>query len=280
MERSRTTLPEGTKAQRVYLALREDIISRTYPPGQSLPGEQKLARTFAVSRVTVRRALEALCDDGLVEKQASVGTVVCPQSDNDNRVAMDFNTLMPQLAKMGRSTTVQLLSFTYGPAPENVATALGLKADAKVQIATRVRSANNQPFSHLTTYVPEAIACNYSEQDLAGNPLFELLERSGVEIDNAHQSVSATLASPAVAEALDVAVGSALLSLQRVVCNHRGEGVEFLSARYRPDLFRLDMTLARVKDGNARYWEPAITPKPFNTSKKSAATSSRKRRTA
>lgn len=265
MERSKTTPPEGTKAQRVYLALREDIVSRRYEPGQSLPGEHKLAKSFEVSRVTIRRALEALCDDALVEKQASIGTVVCQMQGNDNRVAMNFNTLMPQLAEMGRSTTAHLLSFTYDTAPDYVAAALGLDEKAKVQIATRVRSANGQPFSHLTTYVPEVIACNYSEEDLASKPLFELLERSGVEINNAHQSVSATLASPTLAEALEVAVGSALLSLQRVVCDSDGNGVEYLSARYRPDLFTLDMTLARVKDGNDRYWEPSITPDNTNT---------------
>ena len=257
MENSRTSLPEGAKAQRVYLALREDILNRTYAPGQSLPGEQKLAKTFEVSRVTIRRALESLQSDGLIEKLASVGTVVCDQSAH-SQMAMDFSTLMPQLAEMGRSTTAQLLSFTYGPAPQHVADAMRLNAGTNVQIATRVRSADQQPFSHLTTYVPEAIACNYSEKDLATTPLFELLERSGVEIDNAHQSVSATLASPTVAEALGIAVGAAVLSLQRVVCDSNGDGVEFLSARYRPDLFRLDMTLARVKEGNSRYWEPSI----------------------
>ncbi len=264
MESSRTTLPEGAKAQRVYLALREDIVNLTYPPGQTLPGEQKLAKTFAVSRVTVRRALEALCADGLVEKQASIGTVVKALQSNDNRVAMDFSTLMPQVAEMGRSTTAQLLSFTYDTAPEHVATALRLENNARVQIATRVRSADDQPFSHLTTYVPESIACNYSEQDLATTALFELLERSGVEIENARQSVSATLASPSVAEALNIAVGAAVLSLQRVVYDSRGAGVEFLAARYRPDLFRLDMTLSRVKSGSTRYWEPSITPNREN----------------
>lgn len=250
-------LPDGAKARRVYLALREDILNLTYEPGQLLPGEQKLAENFDVSRVTIRRALKSLQQDGLIDKQASVGTVVCDHSLQD-QVAMDFSTLMPQLAEMGRRTSAQLLSFTYGPAPDHIATAMGLTANTSVQIATRVRSANGQPFSHLTTYVPEAIASNYSEEDLATTPLFELLERSGVEIDNAHQSVSATLASPAVAEALDIAVGAAVLSLQRVVCDSSGGGVEFLSARYRPDLFRLDMTLARVREGNTRYWEPSI----------------------
>jgi GntR family transcriptional regulator len=181
---------------------------------------------------------------------------------------MNFSTLLPQLAEMSRSTTARLLSFTYAEAPPHVAEAMGLENSSHVQIASRVRFTNGLPFSHLTTYVPESIACNYSEHDLATTPLYELLERGGVTIDNAHQSVSATLASPTVAKALNIAVGTALLSINRVVRDSEGCAVEYLSARYRPDLFRLDMDLTRVNEGASRQWQPVIhaanNPLPSN----------------
>ncbi|MFT5897032.1 MAG: GntR family transcriptional regulator [bacterium] len=259
MDTHRIAIPEGAKAQRVYLSLRDEMANGFYIAGASLPGEQKLAQLFEVSRVTIRRALKALCSDGWVERRAGSGTIVCDRPSAEVPVAMDFSTLMPQLAEMGRSTTVKLLSFAYGAAPAYVAEAMTLSENEKVQIATRVRLNNGQPFSHLTTYVPENIARNYSESDLANTPLFTLLERSGVTINDAHQSVSATLASPDIANALDIAVGSALLSVQRVVRDSDGRGVEYLSARYRPDLFRLDMSLARVGDDSSRYWEPSIS---------------------
>lgn len=254
------SLPEGGKARRVYLSLKDDIANGLHGVGSHLPAEQKLAATYDVSRVTVRRALDALCTDGLIERHAGSGTVVCRRLDPQPSVRLDFTTLMPQLAEMGRNTTARLLSFGYGTAPEPVAVAMGLPADASVQIATRVRCADEQPFSHLITYVPESIARNYTEKDLAATPLFELLERSGVAIDGAHQSVSATLASPEVAKVLDVAVGSALLSLQRVVRDSKGHAVEYLWARYRPDLFRIDMELARIRDGATHHWQPVVVP--------------------
>lgn len=251
-------LPEGAKARRVYLALRDEISDGRLSDGAHLPGEQRLAETFGVSRVTVRRALDALAGDGLIQRRAGSGTMVRSAGFAERPVAMDFTTLMPQLVEMGQSTTARLLSFSYDVAPDYVVRAMGLGAQDRVQIATRVRSADDRPFSHLTTYVPEAIARNYSENDLATTPLFKLLERSGVTIEEAHQSVSATLAGPEVAEALEIAVGSALLSVRRVVRDQEGRGVEFLSALYRPDMFRLDMALTRVGQGAARHWEPAI----------------------
>ncbi|MEM7547631.1 MAG: GntR family transcriptional regulator [Pseudomonadota bacterium] len=251
-------LPEGAKARRVYLSLHDQITGGALSHGETLPGEQKLAEVFGVSRVTVRRALEALTQGGLVERRAGSGTKVCARPDTGQCAAMDFNTLMPQLVEMGQKTTARLLSFSYGNAPDFVAAAMGLDAVRKVQIATRVRLIGDVAFSHLTTYVPAAIAQNYSEDDLATTPLFKLLERSGVQIEAAHQSVSATLAGPDVAEALEVDVGAALLSLRRVVRDVDGNGVEYLSGLYRPDRFRLEMPLTRVGQGSARHWEPAI----------------------
>ena len=251
-------LPEGTKARRVYLSLRDQITGGDLRDGQTLPGEQKLAETFGVSRVTVRRALDALSQGGLIERRAGSGTKVRARAASGQAAAMDFNTLMPQLVEMGQQTTARLLSFSYGRAPDFVASAMRLGDETKVQIATRVRLTGDVPFSHLTTYVPAQIAQNYSENDLATTPLFKLLERSGVQIEEAHQSVSATLAGPDVADALGVAEGSALLSLRRVVRDVEGNGVEYLSGLYRPDMFRLEMPLARVGQGATRHWEPAI----------------------
>ncbi|SLN64745.1 putative HTH-type transcriptional regulator YidP [Roseivivax jejudonensis] len=248
--------PEGGKARRVYLVLRDDIVSGLRANGSLLPGEQRLAETFAVSRVTVRRALDALEGDGLIERRAGSGTRVCAAPDGA-AMAADMTTLIPQLVAMGRHSA-RLLSFSYGAAPDAVARAMGLDPGARVQTAVRVRLAEGEPFSHLTTHVPEDIASNYSEADLAGTPLYQLLERSGVRVDAAEQSISAALAAPDVAEALDVATGAALLSIRRVVRDAAGRGVEHLSALYRPDRFRLEMALTRVGEGGARHWEPVV----------------------
>ena len=255
------TLPEGGKARRVYLHLHQEITRGLHAVGDSLPGEQKLAATLDVSRVTVRRALDALERDGLIARRAGSGTTVCSPRAQP-AMAADFNTLMPQLVEMGRTTTARLLSFSYGAAPAKVAEAMALDAADRVQVAVRLRLAEGVPFSHLTTWVPEEIAQSYTEAELATTPLFRLLERSGVKVTSADQSVSATLASPDVAEALGISIGAPLLSLDRVVRDATGRGVEYLSALYRPDMFKLEMSLSRVGAGEARHWEPVIqTPR-------------------
>lgn len=255
---AQSTLPEGGKARRVYLSLRDEISNGTLPPGARLPGEHKLAESFVVSRITIRRALTALAADGWIETRTGSGSVVLARGTEDPKISADISTLMPQLVEMDRTTTARLLAFSYGTASDSVADALGLPRRGRVQTAVRVRYLGEEPFSHLTTHVPEDIALTYGEADLATQPLFRLLERSGVTVASAHQTVTAALAVPDVAEALGVVVGSPLLFVQRVVKDASGRGAEFLSALYRPDLFRLEMELTRVGDGEGRHWEPVI----------------------
>ena len=253
------SLPEGGKARRVYLQLLDGITRGTYPDGAALPAEQRLCVELGVSRVTLRRAFDALEAEGLIDRRAGAGTRVrTPQQKP--KMAADFSTLMPQLVQMGHETTARLLSFSYGVPPAAVASAMRISPTALVQTATRLRLIDGQPFSHLTTYVPEHIARNYSESELATSPLFRLLERSGVEVETADQSVSATLAGPEVAGHLGLSVGAPLLTLNRVVRDAEGRGVEYLAALYRPDMFKLQMTLSRVGAGDARHWEPVVNP--------------------
>ncbi|WP_306118932.1 MULTISPECIES: GntR family transcriptional regulator [unclassified Roseitalea] len=252
--------PDGGKARRVYLLLRDAIVNGAHLPGDSLPGELRLAESHGVSRVTIRRALDALAGDGLIERRPGSGTVVRAPREEPGPIAADFAKLMPQIVQMGQRTGARLLAFSYGAAPPQVARALQLAPDARVQHAVRLRLIGELPFSHLTTHVPEDIAQGFSEADLATTPMFRLFERSGVQVDHAKQSVSAVLAAPDVAEALDLAVGAPLIALTRVVYDVSGRGIEHLSALYRPDRFRLEMTLARVGEGAERHWEPVLMP--------------------
>jgi GntR family transcriptional regulator len=250
--------PEGGKAQRVYLLLLDDILRGDHRVGETLPAESRLAQLHGVSRVTIRKAMDALESDGLVQRRAGAGTIVKSPVQPQPGIAADFGTLMPQLVQMGQETSARLLSFAYVAPPAAVARALG--TTALVQRAVRVRSIEGAPFSHLTTHVPEALARNFSEPDLATTPLFRLLERSGVTVDHADQTISATLATPDVAEALDLASGSALIALTRVVYDSNGRGIEHLSALYRPDRFRLEMSLNRIGEDGARHWAPVLGP--------------------
>ena len=134
----------------------------------------------------------------------------------------------------------------------------------------RVRLIDGAPFSYLTTHVPERIGTTYSESDLAATPLLELMERSGLTAERASQTISAALAGPEVADALQLDLGSPLIALTRIVYDPSGRGIEHLHALYRPDRYSFQMDLVRTGDSGRRSWTPAI-PRPFKPDHKARA---------
>jgi GntR family transcriptional regulator len=227
-----------------------------------LPSEPSLAATHGLSRVTIRRALDGLERDGLIVRQPGSGTFVrgAPPAPI---ITGDFSNMLQSLIAMGRATRVKLLAFNYVVPPAAVAEGLGLVPDERAQHSLRVRYLDDQPFSYLSTYVPERIGVSYSEADLAATPLLSLLERSGVVATSADQTLTATLAGPDSAAALAVEIGAPLIAMTRVVRDADGRGVEYLSALYRPDKHQFHIALTRVGEGAERHWRPSapiITP--------------------
>ncbi|HZH51825.1 MAG TPA: GntR family transcriptional regulator [Microvirga sp.] len=253
---------EPLKARRIYLLLRERILSGELEPGSRLPGELSIAAEYGISRVTVRRALDQLAGEGLIDRRPGSGTFV-REGSSVRPIVADLSNVLSHLVEMGRRTGVRLLSFAYVNPPESVAVALGLNPGERTQRSIRVRLIDGAPFSYLITHVPERIGVTYSEADLASMPLLALLERSGVVVEEASQSIGATLAGPDVAEALGLEIGSPLLSLTRVVLDPSGQGVEHLHALYRPDRYSFHMDLVRTGAAGARRWNPVS--KPSNT---------------
>jgi GntR family transcriptional regulator len=205
--------------------------------------------------MTIRRALEGLARDGLIQRRAGSGTYVRDAATTPALVG-DLSNMLQSLIDMGKTTQVKLLAFSYGVPPPSVADAMGLTEGERTQHSIRIRSMDNAPFSYLSTHVPESIGVNYSEEDLATKPLLSLLERSGIVAVEAGQTISATLAGPEVAQALEVEIGSALIALTRVVRGSDGRGVEHLSALYRPDRHQFHMALKRAGEGADRHWLP------------------------
>ncbi len=248
---------ETSKARQVYLLLRDRIANGRLAYGGALPGEQALAAAHGVSRVTVRRALAELEREGLVSRRRGAGTFVLGDCGAKPIVA-DISDVLANLAAMGRETAVRLLEFGYGEAPAPVAAALKLRPRERVQFSVRVRLIEGQPFSYLTTHVPERHGLTYTEADLASRPLLALLERTGVKVERATQDITATLASPEVAAALDVETGSPLIGLTRTVFAADGEGVEHLNALYRPDRYTLRMEMRRKGSATGRRWSTVL----------------------
>lgn len=238
---------------RVYLVLRQQIAEGQWEADAAMPGEHDLALSFNVSRITIRRALDRLGREGLISRRRGSGTFAQPTGDGEP-IRQDLSGLLENLLIMGEKTTVRVLDFGYAAAPAEVAAALEVPTRSTVQKSVRVRSHRGRPFSHLTTWVPEEIGTRYVRADLARLPLLRLLEEAGFAASSADQVISARSADAAVAEALRVEVGAALLYVRRQVRDAKGRVVEYVQALYQPEVYEYHMGLRRVSRMGRSHW--------------------------
>ncbi|HVV93350.1 MAG TPA: GntR family transcriptional regulator [Hyphomicrobiales bacterium] len=239
---------------RLYVILRDQIVSGHHGKGSLLPSELELSALFGVSRITAKRALDELNAEGLVERARGRGTRVIDRPaevPGGRPISASIDGLRENLSVIGRETSVRVVEFGYLPAPALVAERLQLAANTAVQRAVRVRGLDGQPLSQSTTFIPEEIGRTFARDDLATTPLIELIEAAGIKVASAEQSITATLADSITAGRLDVQVGSALLLLKRLVVGRGGHPVQYIEILYRPDRFEYRMALTR--DQAARH---------------------------
>ncbi|MDJ0683649.1 MAG: GntR family transcriptional regulator [Alphaproteobacteria bacterium] len=239
----------------IYLVLRQRILDGVLPNGATVPGEFELAQQHNVSRITAKRALDELARDGFVTRGRGKGTRVSYSAPR-RRVSAGASGSIEDLLALGRGTEVVLLDFGLVPASDEVAAALNFRRGAMVQRSVRVRRTEDGAFSHLTAYVPADIGDRYDAQALADAPLLVALEKAGVRVAAAEQTIGATLADAETARVLDAPFGSALIKASRTVTDEAGRPVEYLIALYRPDRFQYRMSLSRDTSETAHRWAP------------------------
>ncbi len=248
------TLPTPLYHQ-VYTELRNRIFDGTYAPDSPLPSESEFIELFGVSRITVRRAVDELSSRGLVLREQGRRTRVAPYRPGTSLHA-SVDGLIENNLRMAERTEIEVLEFDYVPANADVAEVLQINQGDPVQWAVRVRSLENTPFSFIVTYLPDDIGRTFQRNDLSSTPFLILLERCGVPVVRAEQTITATEADPNVAHALQVSEGTALLHVVRRVYDEHDRPVQLLSVKYRPDFYQYDMSMERKAGPTGRVWSP------------------------
>ncbi|MES2482668.1 MAG: GntR family transcriptional regulator [Pseudomonadota bacterium] len=256
-----------SKYHRIYLVLREQLQEGRFAHG--LPGELELARQFGVGRVTVRRALEQLVVEGLIVREVGRGTRPTTRAEQGGTRARKappappvtrLSGLLENIVSVSRGTTVKVIEWRAIQASHEMAEALRIDEHDKVRKAVRRRSSDAGPVSYITTWVPEALVRGIGRADLTRKPMLQLLEESGIELGRVVQTISARQADAQVAQELQVAVGTALLSVRRLVHDASERPVQLLHGLYRPDRYEYQMEMSQVGSIDARIVATEILP--------------------
>lgn len=216
---------------RLRHSLRKMIESGALKPGQALPSERELAKELELSRVTVRKAIAGLADDGLLTQRHGAGTFVA------ERIVKSFSKLTgftDDLRARGLKPRVKFLERGSGEVSPEEALALHLSPGARVVRLRRLRFAGDKPLALEHTVVPQAVIGDASAVKLS---LYDALERLGCRPTRALQRLRAVALDEEQAQLLDLPPGSPALSIERRAFLDDGRVVEFTSSLYRGDAY-------------------------------------------
>lgn len=228
----------------IVAAIASDFATGQLPAGSRLPAEEALCSRFGVSRTTVRAAIQALVERGLVEIRRGKGTYV-----TQPRIRQELTELsgfVEDMRAVGRHPTAQLVSKPIEPAGKEVANKLALITGARVYRIERVRLADGIPVSFDETFLPLEIGEQVVANDLEAEPIFSLLEEKyDLPLIEAEYQLEARAAEPRIAQHLQVAPQSPIFYIERTTYCAGPRPIDYERLYYRGDMIRFVTRLAR-----------------------------------
>jgi GntR family transcriptional regulator len=221
--------------------LRHQIHAGAYDAG--LPGETALAAEFSVSRNTIREALTALKNEGLIERGPKVGTHVAQRKYDHG---LDTLLGLKETFKSYGEVRNEVRAAMTVSAPPSVAQRLRLEAGQQVVFVERLRCLGGLPLSLDQTYLAPDIGTQVLMHSLESNDIFALIEAlTGHSLGAASLALEAIAADAHSAATLQMPDGAPLLMLERLTSLDDGRPVDLEYIRMRGDRITMRGNLIR-----------------------------------
>lgn len=220
-----------------YIA--ELILSGKLPPGTKLPSEREFSQELDVSRMTIRRSITELVNEGILERHHGSGTYVSKPKVTYN--ARELINYIDAMATRGISTSSQLLEFGEIPASRRLAERLEVEIGSPLYRVSVLRLANRVPCVIERFYFPCERLPDLHEYDLERtNPDVLLTEGYGIQIGHIVQTFEAVAAADPITSILRVQESFPLLMITRTIYNRSDrKPVEYAQDFLRSDYARV-----------------------------------------
>jgi GntR family transcriptional regulator len=242
------TFPTGegiSRSEEAYRRLSSRISAGEFKPGDRFPGEPQLAVELGVSRVTLRRVLDRLMAEGVVERRAGAGTYLRAR-EFDGPVTIDLASLLARLRGQSLQLEMQLIESLEIAPPLSVYGALRLSPGERIRRIARLRLKAGKPISYAVDYVPMRLFERLRPEDMASDFLLGRLTEQSGDIERGAQMVSAEAASSEIARHLGLSLADPVLSITRNFYDNVGRGLLLTQGYFRPDRFQLQFDALRA----------------------------------
>lgn len=220
--------------------LAEKIENEEFPSDAPIPSERELMETYQMSRITVRKAIDELVNEGYLYKIQGKGTYV--KSDDKSSDLFAIISCTEDVLRMGMTPSKRVTAAELVLANAKRAKALEITQDDRVFMLGRILFADQEPLNYTVAYLPEKLFPGIEHYSFDKESLYRVLqEEYGVKITKARRTIEAILARDEVAEYLDLEEGSPIILFRCItygLVNGKEIPVENFKCYYRTDKFK------------------------------------------
>lgn len=234
----------GSSSLRAFRVLQDRITAGSYAGGSRLPAERALADDIGTSRTSIRQALQALADSGLVTAIPNRGWFVAdvPYREGSNAL----RSFSESAREHGLTAGAAVIDSAVRPATLEEADRLSVPPASPILELVRLRSMGDVPICVAVSWIPMTLADKLASIDTTDRSLFELLEEvCGVVARRCEYEVQAAPADDRVAGLLRIAPGSPVLVGSERFYDRDEHPIMLGLSTYRGDAYRFQATLFR-----------------------------------
>lgn len=217
--------------RQITTAIRDAIASRALKPEDALPPERVLAEKFGVSRITIRKAISELVNEGVLDTHHGSGTFVRSKVEKNFAQLSSFSD---EMESRGMTPSSVWLLRSVGTVRPDEALTLRASPGTEVYRFKRIRLADDTPMSIETTTI---VASCLPSVESVEHSIYAALRKTGNRPVRALQRLSALILNDEQAAMLGARVGDAGLLVERVGFNEAGTAIEFSQSYYRGDTY-------------------------------------------
>ena len=235
-----------SKYKEIAEDIRKDILDGKYNPNEQLPLEKEMCEYYDVSRITIKKAVDELVDEGLVIKRRGAGTFV-KAFDNSDVQGFSMSKQFSGFSESNKDKIVEskIVKFEVIHPTDEIATKLKMTNDDFVYYIIRTRYADHEPIVVEYTYMPIGVIPGI-KNDVLHNSVYSYIENTlNLKIKSAHKTIRAIEPTKLDRECLAIDSNMPILEIEQIgfldngqpfeysISHHRGDKSEFKSISFK-----------------------------------------------
>lgn len=229
----------------IYDSIKDKILNKEYPTNSKIPDEITLCKEYNCSRMTMKKALDLLVQEGLLYRKRGQGSFVMSNNNAKGLIIIQERELQGLTKSSPGHVTSKVLEFKLEFANEEIANKLNINVDDPIYNIFRLRLVNNKPYVLERTYMPTSLIPGIT-LDVLSHSVYDYIENTlNLRIASANKTTKADVSNEVDHKYLNLKDIEPVLEIEQIAYLDNGIPYEYSIARHRYDLFAFNIFSVR-----------------------------------